>query len=64
MAVLIRMNELGLSREELADSTGRTPLCVLEAYLHTPTELARLAAALDWPTDYFDKAGQTDDPVP
>jgi len=55
MAVLIRMTQRGLTREELADLTGLTPITVLEVCLHTPAELARLAMALGWPADYFDE---------
>jgi hypothetical protein len=64
MAVLIRMTERGLTREELADLTGLTPLTVLEVYLHTPAELARLAVALGWPTDYFDYSAALRPPRP
>jgi hypothetical protein len=55
MAALIRMNELGLSRDELADATGMTPVTVLEVALHTPAELARLAVTLGWPADHYEK---------
>jgi hypothetical protein len=30
-----------------------TRIAVLEAHLHTPEELARLAGALGWPPDHF-----------
>jgi hypothetical protein len=55
MAVLIRMTERGLTREELAELAGMTPIAVLEVVLHTPGELARVAVALGWPADYFDE---------
>lgn len=54
MKALIRMSELGMSRDELADATGIPSATVLEVYLHTPSELARLAKALGWPPDHFD----------
>jgi hypothetical protein len=53
MSVLIRMNDRGMTRQELADATGLTALTVLEAYLHTPEQLKRLAVALSWPPDHF-----------
>ena len=53
MSVLIRMNEGGMTRQELADATGMTALTVLEVYLHTPEQLRRLAVALSWPPDHF-----------
>ena len=64
MAVLIRMNERGLKRDELADLTGMTPGLVLEVYLHTPAERARLAVALGWPPDHFDDASAGGRAVP
>ncbi len=53
MSVLIRMNDRGMTRQELADATGMTTLTVLEAYLHTSEQLKRLAAVLSWPPDHF-----------
>jgi hypothetical protein len=54
MSVLIRMNDCGMTRQELADATDMTTLTVLEAYMHTPKQLTRLAVALSWPPDHFD----------
>jgi hypothetical protein len=53
MSVLNRMIQLGMTRRELADAAGIGEASVLEAYLHTPEELARLAVALDWPPAHF-----------
>lgn len=64
MAALIRMHERGLTRGELAGLTGMTPGLVLEVYLHTPAERARLAVALGWPPDHFDDASAGGPPVP